>query len=109
MLSIAQRVWYQKNKDKHKDFVLKRKFGITLDEYNQLLKEQGDVCAICGRKERYKHHQNGEIKKLSVDHDHKTGKVRGLVCTNCNAVLGYAQDNLLILIKGVKYLKGEIL
>ena len=64
---------------------LKRRYGITIEIYNQMLEEQGGVCKIC---------HNKKDETLTVDHDHKTGKVRGLLCSHCNHVLGFAQDNL---------------
>lgn len=74
---------------------LKRKYGITLDEYNDMLKTQNGKCAIC-------HEEKNET--LCVDHDHKTGKVRGLLCTHCNHVVGFAKDNIKILDETIKYL-----
>lgn len=75
--------WRLKNKDKIKKVNrrghLKRKYGMTLDQYDKMLMEQKGVCAVCERapeEERYGH--------LSVDHDHNTGKVRGLLCWWCN-------------------------
>lgn len=57
---------------------LKRTYGITTEQYDELLKKQNDSCAVCGR------HKDSEKKSLSVDHNHKTGEIRGLLCTMCN-------------------------
>lgn len=57
---------------------LKSKYGITLDEYNKMLKNQKDSCAIC------KKHKSQFKRNLAVDHDHKTDEVRGLLCFYCN-------------------------
>jgi len=77
-----------------------RKYGITDDEYRAWLDAQGGVCAICG---------NGETSKdgrpLSVDHDHGTGRIRGLLCNRCNPMIGYARDDIAILQAAIEYLK----
>ena len=77
---------------------LYKKYGITLEEFRQMSKEQGDVCLICEEECNTGH-------RLSVDHDHTTGKVRGLLCRKCNNVLGHAGDNPEILRKAIQYLE----
>jgi hypothetical protein len=68
---------------------LQRFYGITLEQYNEMFEKQGGVCAICGAKPSK---VNGTKKKhLHVDHDHKTGKVRGLLCVTCNVKLGFME------------------
>ena len=76
---------------------LRRKFGITLEEYDYLLARQGGVCAICGRPPR-------DDISLHVDHDHETGAVRGLLCFRCNNALGDFDDDLVRLRAAVGYL-----
>jgi hypothetical protein len=95
----AQKQWYQNNKNKIKNDDLKKKFDITLDEYDIMLFQQDGKCKICGI-----HHTKCK-KSLAVDHCHTTGKVRGLLCTHCNMLLGYAQDNINTLKSAIKYLK----
>jgi len=81
----------------------KRHYGITLQTYAILLKQQQGLCAICQR-------SCSSGYKLGVDHDHKTGEVRGLLCTKCNAVLGMVNDSQDILIEAIKYLdKAQML
>lgn len=63
-----------------------RKYGITGEQYLALYKFQGGKCAICRR-------ATGRTRRLSVDHDHKTGKVRGLLCRACNNMLGHLLDD----------------
>lgn len=65
------------NRDKY----LKKKYGISLKQYNGMLKRQKYRCAICGK------HQKDAPRNLSVDHDHKTSLVRGLLCIYCNSKL----------------------
>jgi len=70
---------------------LKRKYGVTPDQYLAMLEAQNGVCAACGHPE--KAIRKGTPVMLSVDHDHVTGQVRGLLCTNCNATLGHMGDS----------------
>ena len=91
---------YEENKEHSlkysRQYSLKRKFKITLEEYQQMEQNQGGVCAICG---------GVCTRKLAVDHDHATGKVRGLLCNNCNRGLGHFKDNLENLQQAINYLK----
>ncbi len=79
---------------------LKVKFGMTLEQYEALYKKQTGRCAICGR-------NRSEFKTaLSVDHDHTTGKVRGLLCHDCNTGLGKFGDSVFTLNLAADYLLG---
>ncbi len=80
---IAKKRCRKKQKDKD----LRRNYGISLTEYNQMLDDQHHGCKICGKDKQ----QNG--RDLAVDHCHSTGKVRGLLCNNCNRALGYFEDD----------------
>jgi len=71
-----------------RDGVLKRKYGIDLEEYNRMFAEQEGKCAICGI------HQSEYKKALSVDHCHETDHVRGLLCLKCNAAIGLLNDDI---------------
>jgi DNA anti-recombination protein RmuC len=102
--------YYQKTKDEHAHKLrgaenhLKRVFGITLKQYRQMFKDQDGCCAICGI-------SHNKLKvKLHVDHDHTTGKIRGLLCSICNISLGGFRDSPEILQKAIEYLikhKGQ--
>ncbi len=70
---------------------LKRKYGITLEEYELLFEVAGGKCAICLRSETAR--RKGKLRTLCVDHDHATGAVRGLLCTSCNRAIGYLGDD----------------
>lgn len=89
----------------HKERIgwLRRTYNITLEEYQKIFDAQNGVCYICKQPETCRA-KNG-IKNLAVDHCHKTGKVRGLLCTNCNKTLGNVKDNIGLLQKMVAYLK----
>ena len=95
-------LWKKKHPIKHargcKNRLLKRNFGIDLKEYRILLEKQNFQCLICGTTAR----QNG--KELAVDHCHKTDKVRGLLCSQCNVGLGMFRDNKVYLRKAIQYL-----
>ena len=75
-----------------------RRYGLTIEDYDQLLAAQEHKCAICGRPP--------EAKQLDVDHDHATGTVRGLLCNRCNRGLGYFQDTPDTLRQAAKYLEA---
>lgn len=99
--AISAKKYY--DSDKGRDFYLKRYHKITLKQYTEMLLDQKGVCKICGLPETNPNGRGG-IKPLSVDHNHATGKIRGLLCSKCNVMLGVALDNPDILIAGIKYL-----
>lgn len=80
---------YNKNKLRLKNNKLKRDFGITYDEYKEILNKQQGRCAICGKTEE----ENG--KMLAVDHNHETMKNRELLCSSCNILIGFIEKNKL--------------
>lgn len=82
-----------------------RKFGISLEKYETLLLKQNYLCAICEQPEVRKAPNSAEVITLIVDHDHSTGKVRGLLCHKCNAGLGHFRDSVYILAKTIDYLE----
>lgn len=81
-----------RSKDISYEQLLKREYGITLADYNTLLRRQAHRCAICRRPETVKY-RNGQVKRLAVDHDHVTGSVRGLLCHRCNVLVWALEDN----------------
>ena len=82
-------------------------YSIPISKYKEMLKEQGGVCIICGRKETRK--RKGKRVRLSIDHNHETGKIRGLLCHWCNVGLGHFDESVEFLLKAIKYLRKEIL
>jgi hypothetical protein len=107
------KTWYENNKDRKKqlskeyrhikkDKDLQSTYGIDLATYNQMLVTQGRRCKICQTPQ-------GDLKRaMCVDHDHSTGKVRGLLCDTCNRSLGLLKDNVNILTRAVDYLQGKL-
>ncbi len=113
------KIWKQKNPEKMKKYnknttiwrknhpeetrrskrkcVVKSLYNITMEDYDALFKKQNGLCAICGKKQ-------GQMK-LNIDHNHTTGEIRGLLCSNCNRFLGLAQDSEAILTNALRYLK----
>jgi translation initiation factor 2 beta subunit (eIF-2beta)/eIF-5 len=87
------------------DRSIRRKFGMTRDEYNKKLQEQNGVCAICKQPETTFTNKTGEIKNLSVDHCHKTGKIRELLCFSCNSGIGKVKESIPLLEAMIEYLK----
>jgi hypothetical protein len=92
------RNWRQNNPDKVISTKLKSAYGISLKEYNDLFAFQNGKCAICP--------STGDSKRLCVDHDHSTGKVRGLLCNNCNRGLGLLGDSPSVLQSALLYLSS---
>ncbi len=79
-------------------YALLKLYGITLQEYNKLLGEQGGSCACCGRD------TPGRKGRFLVDHCHTTNKVRGLLCFHCNIAIGQFSDDVSVLQKAIDYL-----
>lgn len=74
-----------------------RMYGISVEDYEQMLEDQNGGCYICGKKPDGK-------RALDIDHDHITGKVRGLLCSNHNRALGLLNDDIKLMLKSVEYL-----
>lgn len=102
---LGNQSWYHNNPEKAKSQRLKR-YGIDYEGYNKLREEQSCSCAICGKHETEV--SQGRAKTpataLHVDHCHETQAIRGLLCTNCNIILGKCYDNVSILMNAIKYL-----
>ena len=88
-----ERYGYEKFSNMQRKSYLKRTYNVTLEEYEKKLKEQNNCCAICNR------HQSKFKRKLAIDHDHKTGKVRDLLCAGCNVDVSVVEDRLEVLLK----------
>jgi hypothetical protein len=86
----------------HRDEAMQTKFGLSLGEYGQMLVAQNGKCAICKGDETAT--RGGKTKALAVDHCHTTNKIRGLLCSECNQMLGKAKDNRATLLAAIEYL-----
>jgi DNA-directed RNA polymerase subunit RPC12/RpoP len=88
---FKKRLVEYKERDKNlRNIQLRCKYGIDLKQYEEMLLDQNGLCAICDRPP-----PNSYKKRLSVDHNHETGEVRGLLCTRCNSMLGWLEKNRL--------------
>ncbi len=101
--------WYRNsNKEKTKiasrRTMLKSKYGISIEEYQEILEKQNGVCAICGLAETVISNKKGGVDSLRVDHCHKTGTVRGLLCSKCNFGIGNFNDSMYLLTSATNYL-----
>ena len=96
--------WKRKKKKEDTDYfrrvALRYHYGITSEDYDKIFRTQCGKCAICARKLT-----GHKWKNLCVDHDHKTGMIRGLLCHTCNRGLGLFNDSVNHLLTAVKYLK----
>ena len=99
----ATRRYRERNPTYEADLHLRSSYGITLQQYDDWVKAHGGVCAIClrppqpvGRKKE---------AKLVVDHDHLTNKLRALLCSHCNSMLGLARENVEVLRRAIAYLE----
>lgn len=101
--------WYKQNSERAKERILKdyynnreeisvsricKKYNIAEDQYNKMVQDSNNICEICLM----------EIKKGCVDHCHKTGRVRGYICGNCNSAIGFLKENKEIIERAAKYL-----
>lgn len=93
------RAYYQRNKPAYRDRCRRqqlKRFGLTPEDFQDVLDEQGGGCAICGRSAR--------VTRMAVDHNHRTGEVRGILCTRCNTALGMFDDDPETLLEAAAYL-----
>lgn len=98
--SARKKKWYAQNVDKQRHATVKRTYGLSQLEYQQILDNQKNACAICGCA------LIGN-KNKQVDHCHKSGKIRGILCLNCNSGLGRFNDDASLLEKAIMYLKDK--
>ena len=88
-----------------REWRLRRHFGMTSEDYEAMSALQNHCCANCGMSETAINSKAKRAQRLSIDHDHATGRVRGLLCIRCNRLLGYARDDIDILRRAIAYLE----
>lgn len=93
-------IWAANNRSRQRNNKLLKLYGISLIEYNELLEKQNGVCAICDNLCSVR-------KNLCVDHDKKTGKVRGLLCFACNTAIGKLDHDIELLESAIQYLRSS--
>lgn len=103
----TRRAEYERRKERggvRKQAIMKS-YGLEWAAYENMLKEQNNRCAICENSETsLARKSTGELRPLAVDHDHETGRIRGLLCRSCNHLIGNANDDIDILNKAILYL-----
>ncbi len=100
-----RREHYAENRDRILANHRFRSYGLSKEDYNEMLDNQGGTCAICKREEWSRASVTNKVKALAVDHCHDTGNVRGLLCRACNLGIGYFEDNIESLDEAIKYLE----
>jgi hypothetical protein len=98
-----QRVFRKLQPEATKNIELKKKFGITREQYAAMHANQSGRCAICGKEESAV--IRGKTVSLAVDHCHRTGKIRGLLCSSCNPGIGNFMDSIELLQSAIDYLR----
>lgn len=89
---------YYGNPAAHRRANIKKRYGISLDDYDRMLEEQGNRCGICGTDTPRGHGH------FHIDHCHDSGKIRGLLCHSCNTALGGFKDSISLLASAIQYL-----
>ncbi len=93
--------WRAKNPERQHKMEIKRRYALSIEQYNQMLIDQNYKCAICSKQ----HDSSLKRGRLYVDHCHNSKEVRGLLCGACNSMIGYANHDQAILLKAISYLK----
>jgi hypothetical protein len=96
------------NAEVHRDVALRSKYGLSFVEYEARLARQGGVCLICQRAETEHARRSGGVKRLAVDHDHRTGEIRGLLCASCNRGVEAFRDDAARCLRAADYLLGVL-
>jgi hypothetical protein len=97
--------WISNNPTHRKDKRLQKMYGITFAQYQTMITAQSGLCAICHKPESATNKRTGEIAELSVDHCHKTGQIRGLLCQSCNLGIGNLNDDPNLCLSAASYLE----
>lgn len=109
--SARVREWYARNTDQsnsnRRRLRLKAVYGMTIAEYDTILATQDGKCAICEQPERSVHAPRGKAFRLSIDHSHETGRIRGLLCQRCNRAIGLLGDDPGLLLRAIAYLEAH--
>jgi hypothetical protein len=99
--NIESRKQYPTRKEWYKSYSRFKNHGITKETYFKMLEDQNNVCKIC------KKEQHMKDRDLYIDHCHVTGKVRGLLCANCNTAIGMFNDSLELMQTAMDYIRGN--
>lgn len=97
----ATKKYKKTHPDKSRDIHLRKSYGITLIQFNEIINKQNHCCPICQKK----YDQSKKHLSYSVDHDHVTGKFRDVICQSCNLMIAYGLENYQIMQSGIRYLR----
>lgn len=106
MRRAAYRRDLKKSRAREYEKSIRRRFGLSLADYEKKLKEQGGVCAICEQPEPGRN-RDGSSRRLQLDHDHSSGRVRDLLCSGCNGGLAGFDDDPWRMVEAIRYLKAR--
>jgi predicted nucleic acid-binding Zn ribbon protein len=106
-VALSNAVEIEQARDYRRKFALKRNFGLTLEQYEGMYLAQDGKCAICNQPETANNNYDKVTRRLAVDHCHKTGKIRQLLCTLCNQGLGSFKDDPVLIQAAIEYLKSH--
>lgn len=104
VLREQKKVIYQKTKHIYKDRWFRKQYGISLEQYEAMFVQQNGLCAICQKPERVM--RSGNVLKLAIDHNHKTGQIRKLLCAHCNQALGKLHEDPNIMKNMISYIES---
>jgi hypothetical protein len=97
----------RRKRKSYRSYSLRKRYGITVEQYDQLVAKQNNRCAICQQPEQQTDPRYGTLLELAVDHDHNTGQIRGLLCSACNTAIGKFGDNPETLRAAITYLERQ--
>lgn len=106
--TLYMREWKKRRREIEPDYEhgvsISKQYGISKAEYQTILSKQNGACAICKSGETSICNRSNKIRRLTVDHCHTTGKIRGILCSRCNRALGFFKDDIENLHSAIKYL-----
>lgn len=106
--SDRAKAWHKNNPEKYFFNQIKAKYGISKQDYLNMKEAQNNKCAICFEEETAPNTWKEDLsRRLAIDHDHRTGLVRGLLCYRCNTTLGKVDDNIKLLQNMIAYLEDN--
>lgn len=107
-LNRNQRRYIEKNRDKQRAAHIRRTYGISWEDYLQLFVSQSGECSICRTKLSTHQQEDNQHEIAHIDHNHETGKIRGLLCNKCNTGIGYFKDSALLCKLASQYLEENL-
>lgn len=104
-LAAYQREYHARHPQKRRTVRYRARYGLSFDQYSAMFMEQGGLCLICKKPETSLNQHTHELRLLSVDHCHGTGKIRGLLCKRCNTGIGAFEEDPELLKAAIRYIR----